>query len=51
MKKIKNLGTVVLGIWLIMNGLVGLLSLSFVGLPALMGFLALAAGILLLMGR
>jgi hypothetical protein len=51
MKTIKNLGTVLLGVWLILNGLVGVLSLSFAGLGTLMGLLALVAGILIVMGR
>ena len=51
MKNVKNLGTVILGVWLILNGLVGALSLSFAGLHMLMGLLALVAGILLVMGR
>jgi len=40
-----------LGIWLVMSGFVTLLNLSFVGLTALMGLLALAAGIAILLGR
>lgn len=47
----KNLGMVLLAVWLILTGLIGLFSLSFGGLPIIMGILALAAGILLLLGR
>ncbi len=47
----KNLGMLLLGIWLIVMGLVSLFGLSFQGLPILMGLLALAAGILILLGR
>ena len=47
----KNLGMSLLGVWLIVNGLIGLLGLSFQGLGMLMAILALAAGILILMGR
>ena len=47
----KNLGMFLLGVWLIVNGLIGLLGLSFQGLGMLMAILALAAGILILMGR
>jgi hypothetical protein len=42
---------VLLAIWLILTGLIGLLGLSFVGLGAIMGLLALAAGLLILFGR
>ena len=47
----QNLGMLLLGIWLIVNGLIALLGLSFQGLPLLMGILALAAGILILLRR
>lgn len=47
----KNLGMLLLGIWLIVMGLISLLGLSFQGLPILMGVLALAAGVLILLGR
>jgi hypothetical protein len=47
----KNLGMSLLGVWLIVDGLIGLLGLSFQGLGMLMAILALAAGILILMGR
>ena len=47
----KNLGMLLLGIWLIVMGLVSLLGLSFQGLSILMGILALAAGVLILLGR
>jgi len=45
----RNLGLLVLAIWLILTGLSGFVAL---GLPAaLMGVLALVAGILILVGR
>jgi hypothetical protein len=45
----RNLGMLLLGIWLILTGLSGLMTL---GLPALaMAVLALIAGILVLVGR
>ena len=45
----RNLGLLVLSIWLILYGLSGMVAL---GLPApLMGILALIAGVLLLAGR
>lgn len=47
----KNLGMLLLGIWLILNGLIALLSFSFQGLPLIMAILALAAGALILVGR
>lgn len=47
----QNLGMLLLGIWLIMSGLIGLLGLSFQGLPLLMGILALIAGILIVLRR
>jgi hypothetical protein len=40
-----------LGIFLILTGLTQLLSLSFAGLPIIMAILAIAAGILILLGR
>ena len=51
MKFTKNLGMSLLGIWLIMYGLIPLLNLSFSGLSTLMAVLAIAAGVLLLVGR
>jgi hypothetical protein len=47
----KNLGMLVLAIWLILQGLISLFSLSFSGSGIVLGILALAAGILLLLGR
>ena len=47
----KNLGMLLLGIWLIISGLVPLLNLSFEGLGTLLAVLALAAGALILRGR
>lgn len=46
-----SLGVKLLGIFLILYGLIQLLSLSFVYLNVIMGILALIAGILLLLGR
>ncbi len=51
MKLPKNLGTFLLGIWLILTGLIPLLHLSFSGLSTLMAGLAIAAGALLALGR
>ena len=47
----KNLGMSLLRAWLIVNGLIGILGLSFQGLGMLMAILALASGILIIMGR
>ena len=48
---IRNLGTLLLAIWLILTGLMPLLGLSFAGAGTLMAILAIAAGVLLLTGR
>lgn len=46
-----SLGVKLLGVFLVLFGLVQLLSLSFVYMNVIMGILALIAGILLLVGR
>ncbi len=54
MKKLrltKNLGMILLGIWLIMTGLIPLLHFSFQGLPLIMAVFAIATGVLILLGR
>ncbi len=51
MKPPRNLGMLLLGIWLILMGLIPLLSLSFSGLRTLMAILAIAAGALIALGR
>ena len=51
MRITRNLGMLLLAIWLIMTGLITLLSLNFQGLALIMGILALAAGVLVLLGR
>jgi hypothetical protein len=51
MKLTKNLGMLLLGIWLILDGLIPLLNLSFSGLGTLMAILAIAAGAFILLGR
>jgi hypothetical protein len=48
MKLTKNLGMLLLGIWLILSGVIPLLHLSFSGLGTLMAILAIAAGALIL---
>ena len=47
----RSIGIILLSIYLILAGLGLLLSLTFAGLPILMGALALLAGICLLAGR
>ena len=51
MKITKNLGMLLLGIWLIISGVAPLINLSFAGLGTLMAVLALAAGALIIVGR
>jgi hypothetical protein len=47
----KNLGMLLLGIWLVLHGLVALFGLTFGGLGVILGILALAAGALILLGK
>jgi hypothetical protein len=47
----KRLGTLLLGIWLILYGALPLLGVSFAGSGTLMAILAIAAGVLILMDR
>jgi uncharacterized membrane protein HdeD (DUF308 family) len=51
MRITRNIGFLLLAIWLILTGLIALFSLSFSGLPIIMGILAIAAGIFILLGR
>ena len=51
MKLPKNLGMLLMGIWLILTGLIPLLHFSFSGLGILMALLAIGAGVLILLGR
>jgi hypothetical protein len=51
MKITRNLGMLLLALWLILTGLIPLLNLSFQGLGIVMSILALAAGILIAIGR
>ncbi len=51
MKLPRSLGMSLLAVWLILNGLIPLLDLSFSGLSTLMSILAIAAGALILLGR
>ena len=47
----QNLGMLLLAIWLILTGLIPVLKLSIEGLPLIMALLAIAAGVLILIGR
>ena len=51
MRTTKNVGILLLAIWLILTGIVPLLHLSFAGLGLVISILAIVAGILLLVGR
>ncbi|HMG58745.1 MAG TPA: hypothetical protein VK583_03385 [Burkholderiales bacterium] len=51
MKVIRNLGLLLLAAWLILTGLIPLLNLSFSGLGTVMAILAIAAGVLIVVGR
>ena len=45
-----RLGIILLAVWLIFQGMIALLHLSFEALPLVMGLLALISGILILIG-
>ena len=47
----KNLGLLLLGIWLVLTGITAFAQISFVDMTPILGVLALVAGVLLLMGR
>ncbi len=47
----RTLGFILLGIWLILTGLIALTDFSFQGQGVIMGLLALAAGVLILLDR
>ncbi len=47
----RNIGMLLLAIWLILTGLIALFGISFNGLGIIMGVLAIAAGIFILLGR
>jgi len=51
MRLTRNLGMLLLAIWLIVGGLIPLLNLSFSGLGTVMAILAIAAGVFILIGR
>ena len=47
----RNLGMLLLAIWLILGGLIPLLNLSFSGMGTMMAIFAIAAGVLIAIGR
>jgi len=51
MKFTRNIGMLLLAVWLVLTGLIPLLKLSFSGLSVVMAVLAIAAGILIVVGR
>ncbi|MEP7324829.1 MAG: hypothetical protein ABI836_02675 [Gemmatimonadota bacterium] len=51
MKLNRNVGLQLLGVWLILSGLIPLLDLSFSGLSTIMMALAIASGILIIVGK
>jgi hypothetical protein len=51
MKVTRNLGMLLVAVWLVMTGLIPLLNLSFSGLGTVMAILAIAAGVLIVVGR
>ena len=51
MRVIRNLGMLLLAAWLVLTGLIPLLNLSFSGLGTVMAILAIAAGVLIVVGR
>jgi hypothetical protein len=51
MKLTTNIGMLLLAAWLILTGLIPLLQFSFTGLGTVMAILAIASGILIVVGR
>jgi len=51
MKLTRNIGTLLAAVWLILTGLIPLLNIHVSGLGTLMAILAIAAGVLLIVGR
>jgi len=51
MKLTRNVGMLLLAVWLIVTGIVPLLNLSFSGLGTVRAILAIAAGVLIVVGR
>ena len=51
MKLTRNIGMLLLAIWLVTTGLMPLFNFSFQGLGTVMAILAIAAGVLIAVGR
>jgi hypothetical protein len=51
MRMTRSIGMLLLAIWLILTGLIPLLNFSFSGMGTAMAILAIAAGVLVLVGR
>jgi hypothetical protein len=51
MRLTRNVGMLLLGIWLILTGLLQVASISIPGIGIILALLAIVAGILILMGR
>ncbi len=51
MKLTKNLGMLLLGIWLIVTGLLQVVSIAIPGVDIILPLLAIAAGLIILLGR
>ena len=51
MRITRNIGMLLLAVWLVLTGLIPLLNLSFSGLGTVMAVLAIAAGVLIIIGR
>jgi hypothetical protein len=51
MKITRNIGMLLLALWLILTGIIPLLNLGFSGLGIVMAILAIAAGVLIAIGR
>jgi hypothetical protein len=47
----KNLGMVLLGIWLIVTGLLSVVAIPIPAIGTILAVLAIAAGVLILLGR
>ena len=51
MKFTKNIGMLLLALWLVLTGLIAIIDLSFSGLSTIMAVLAIAAGVLIVLGK
>jgi hypothetical protein len=51
MKLTTNIGMILLAVWLMLTGLIPLLSFSFAGMGTVMAILAIASGVLIVVGR